>query len=106
MQKAIPEMAYCNVVSRKGMKGSGLKVGDTVLVVGHKVVPIKQDDPYLQRILFMCILVDSDGLHHIPSSKDADAKNYLIDPRCLSMAEEVKQVEYKDALESQYATTN
>ena len=102
----IPTMAYCVASSKKGLKGSGLNVGDNVLVVGTKVVPIKKDDPYLQRVLFFCVRVKEDGFHEIPDPFEGDESNgfmqYLIDPRCLTMLEKEKQDELKVSLHEQY----
>lgn len=103
-------MAYCLTSSNKGLKGSGLKVGETVLVVGTKVVPIKANDPYLQRILFFCIRVDEKGNHQVPDSKEGDESNgykqFLIDPRCLTMLNEDKQKFFKSELDRQYDSSN
>ena len=106
----IPTMAYCVASSKKGLKGSGLAVGENVLVVGTKVVPIKKADPYLQRVLFFCIRVTEDGVHEIPDVYEGEESNgfmqYLIDPRCLTMLTKEKQDSFKKALDKQYAPAN
>jgi hypothetical protein len=103
----IPTMAYCVASSKKGLKGSGLAVGDQVLVVGTKVVPIAESDPYLQRVLFFCVRVTKEGYHEIPDPYEGEKSNgfsqYLIDPRCLTMLVKAKQDELKLGLHRQYA---
>lgn len=96
----IRSMDYCDVVSSKGMKGSGLSVGQVVLVTATKVVPEKRNDPYLQRVYVLCMLVE-DGVHLVPKEGE-DHMQYLIDPRCLERVSEERAEEYREMLREQY----
>lgn len=89
---------YVRVVSKKGLDGSGLKVGDHLLIAGLKVLPEKRSDPYLQRTYSMCLRVE-DGVHLLPS-EDNEEKIILVDPRKLELLpEEITEV-YKKNLEN------
>lgn len=96
MGKPIKTMDFCVTSSRKGLRGSGLNLNQTVLVVGTKPLPEKRSDPYLQRIYMLVVLV-SDGKVCIPNSdvgeNDNGYRTYLVDPRCLTKLGEEDQVE-------------
>ena len=96
----IKNMEYGVTVSRKGLKGSGLSVGQTVLITGTKPLPEKRSDPYLQRIYVVCIVVDEDG-HHIPKEEN-EYNSYLIDPRCVERLPDDKQEEFREQLRTEY----
>lgn len=90
----IKSMDYATITSKRLVKGSGLKVGQTVLVIGTRNLPIKQSDPYLSRVYAYVILVDNDGTHHMPNSGEAGSeedngnRTYLVDPRSLTKLDE------------------
>ena len=91
---------YGVVSSTKKMKESGLSVGDTVLVIANKVLPVTKSDPYLQRVYVVCILV-KEGVHQMPS-EDTDYVSFLIDPRNLTKVDEDTTKDLRDKLEHQY----
>lgn len=97
----IKPMMYCHVVSDKNMQGSGLHNGQILLVTGTKVAPIKQNDPYLQRIFVTAVKVDKDGTHHLPG-EDSDAAIYVVDPRNLEPVNELTQKELEGQLVARY----
>ena len=77
---------YCVAVTRKLLKGSTIEVGDYVYITDLKAVPVKKDDPYLQRIFGLAIKVDrSTGYHEIPDNRVGEDTNghkiYLVDLR-------------------------
>ena len=80
-------MDICRIVSRKGTKASGLKVGETVLVSSTKPMPAKRSDPYLQRIYVVVLLMEKGGKVLIPKD-DNEHKAYLMDPRNLEKVSE------------------
>ena len=77
----IGSMDFCRVVSDKKLKGSGLFMGDIVLVTGTTLVPAGKRDPYLQRTLTTVIILDGKTL--LMPKDDNDEKAYLVDPRSL-----------------------
>ena len=100
----IGNMDYAQTTSKKGLKGSGLDVGETVLVIATKAIPTRKDDPYVRRMYVVCVRVDKDGFHHMPK-EDTDDKAFLVDPRCLTKIEDEGIIEaLKDALREQYKT--
>ena len=103
-------MDYARVVTRKGIKGSGLDIGQIVMVMGMKVLPVTKSDPYLQRIYAVCLLVTEDGEHLVPNPEDKDKDNgnrsYLLDPRQLDKLPDDAQDELKVKLEEQYDSTD
>lgn len=77
---------YCVAVTRKLLKGSTIEVGEYVYITDLKAVPIKKNDPYLQRIYGLAIKVDKDtGYHEIPDNRVGEDTNghkiYLVDLR-------------------------
>ena len=102
---------YAQAVSRKGLKGSGIGVGDYVYVTDLKPVPILKDDPYLQRIYALVIKVNKDtGVHEIPDTRvdegSNDYKIYLVDPRALELLNEEESNRMRERLTELYETTN
>lgn len=101
----IRNMDYAYTSSRKGLRGSGLDVGEKVLVVGTKALPEKRSDPYLQRIYVVVVRV-VDGIHQIPNSGEEEEDNgfrsYLVDPRCLTRLDDEEQERLRDMLSEQY----
>jgi len=96
-------MDFCVASSRKGLRGSGLEVGDTVLVAALKPTPVKRSDPYLQRLLTVVLKV-KDGVVLTPDNIEGDESNgynsYLVDPRCLTLLSEEEQVLLKLEIEA------
>lgn len=80
-------MDIARVVSAKKLKGSGLGVGDYVLVVGTQQVPASQKDPYLLRTLVKVALVEN-------GKAQLEEQVYLVDPRSLEKcsADEIKAI--------------
>ncbi len=74
---------FCRVVSAKKLKGSGLGMGDVVMVLGTRQVPASAKDPYLYRTLVTVAKVE-EGLIQIPK-EDNEYKAYLVDPRSLEV---------------------
>lgn len=97
----IKPMDFCDVTSRRGTKGSGLEVGETVLVASTRPLPEKRSDPYLQRIYAVVIRVTKDGDVLIPK-EDNEYKSYLVDPRHLTRVSEERQEELKEAINNHY----
>lgn len=95
-------MDFCVTSSRKGLRGSGLKLGQTVLVIGTKPLPEKKNDPYLQRIYSLVLLVDENDNVLMPNNDTGEGDNgnrtYLIDPRCLTKVDEAYQAYYTSKL--------
>lgn len=104
----IRNMDYAIITSRKGVKGSGLDLGQIVLVVGTKVLPAKKSDPYLQRVYVVAILVTSEGEHCIPNPQEGDEDNgyrsYLLDPRHLTKLDDDASEELREKLNEQYGS--
>lgn len=100
MLAPVKSMDFCVVTSRKGLKGSGIEVGATVLVIALKTLPEKKSDPYLQRVYAVVGKVVDDKLQ-MPG-EDNDYKTYLVDPRHLSVWDEDGQKKYNQLLEKQY----
>lgn len=97
----IKPMDFCDVTSRRGTKGSGLEVGETVLVASTRPLPEKRSDPYLQRIYAVVIRVTKDGDVLIPK-EDNEYKSYLVDPRHLTRVSEERQEELQEAINNRY----
>lgn len=101
MKDPIKSMDFCVTSSRKGLRGSGLELGQKVLVVGVKPLPEKRNDPYLQRIYSLVVLVEDDKIC-LPNADEGVGDNgyrtYLIDPRCLTKLGEDDQVELSKLL--------
>lgn len=102
LARPLSVMDYATIVSRKGVRGSGIEVGDTIIILSLKVLPEKRSDPYLQRI-YAVVGVVRDDVHYIPSGReDDDTKAYLIDPRCLEKESEEESLRLKGLMEAQY----
>lgn len=93
---------YYTITSDKKLKGSGLRRGDYVLVTNLKVVPIKKDDPYLQRVYAVVLKVEPDGTHLVPGDLN-DYSIYLVDPRNLAGVHLDLVNKFRLALASAYA---
>lgn len=97
----IQTMDLCVTSSRKGLRNSGLKLGQEVVVAGTKTLPEKRSDPYLQRI-YVIVMLYEDGEVKIPNNETGDKDNgyrsYLIDPRCLTKLPEEDQKEFRKAM--------
>jgi len=97
----IQTMDYGVVTSRKLTKDSGLRAGDTVMVIGQKQLPEKRSDPYLTRTYVICIRVGG-GKHQLPA-EDNDYKSYLLDPRSLTKIEDEETLsKFSEELNNQY----
>lgn len=107
MTKAIQSMDFCVTSSRKGLRGSGLNLDETVLVMGTKNLPEKRSDPYLFRVYTLVARV-KDNKVQIPNSEEGEGDNgyraYLVDPRCLTRLNDEKQVELMRLLENDKLT--
>lgn len=101
----IKPMDFCEVSSRKGTKGSGLDVGETVLVASTKPLPEKRSDPYLQRVYAVVLRVTDDGDVLIPKD-DNEYKSYLVDPRHLTRVSKERQEELQEAINNRYESTD
>jgi hypothetical protein len=101
----IKNLDYAQVSSRKGFKGSGLDLGQEVLVIATKALPEKKSDPYAQRIYVVVVLI-KDGLHQIPNNKtgkdDNGYRSYLVDPRHLTRLSDSRSDELREMLDEQY----
>ena len=98
-------MDFCVATSRKGLRGSGLEVGETGLVMATKPIPINKSDPYLQRI-YVVLAAIRNGKVEIPG-KENKHKAYLVDPRCLTQIEDEDKIkELKGLIEAQYDPSN
>lgn len=97
----IQNMDFCVATSRKGLRGSGLEVGDKVLVVGTRPLPEKRNDPYLQRIYLLTMKLGEDNKVQVPNSSGEDNGHrvYLVDPRCLTRLGDKEQESLKKGLE-------
>ena len=85
---------FCTV-SGEHLKDSDLEDGDFVFVAGHRALPISEDDPYTQRIIFMCHKSDDGG------EIDMEAGFYLIDPNSLTKVDKSTQEKMQDKLDEQ-----
>lgn len=83
----------CHIVSDKFIE-QGVKRNQLVYVAGHRVLPIAENDPYTQRIKFLCQLLSKDG--------ELDQKLYLIDPTSLSLVGKKKQEHYLALIKERY----
>lgn len=92
---------FATVASRRGVRNSGLKVGETVFVSSIKPLPEKRNDPYLQRIYVLCLRMSDEGDVLIPGEGN-DHQQYLVDPRALEKVSEAKDKELKTRLEEIY----
>lgn len=92
----IKTMEFCVTSSRKGLRDSGLDLGQTVLVIGTKVLPEKRSDPYLQRVYFIVAKWNGTELE-IPNTDTGEEDNgyrtYLVDPRCLTKVSPEEQLD-------------
>ena len=101
--KVINELDYCRVVSIKKMEGSGLKVGDILMVIGTKSAQEKANDPYLKRTYVMTIKV-KEGVHLMPTSDPDDPnKAILMDPRKLEVVCPTLSKSLRGKLEEQFS---
>lgn len=102
----IRTMDFCVTSSRKGLRGSGLEVGQEVVVVGTRPLPVKRNDPYLQRVYSVVMVVTDEGIA-VPNNGEGEEDNgnrsYLVDPRCLTKLVEERQLELKAILEGKDA---
>lgn len=94
----IKAMDFCYISSDKKLKGSGLSKGEVVMVTGLKTVPVKKNDPYVQRILTVVVRVKDDKLQ-LPGENN-DYKAYLVDPRSLTKIEDSSK--YTEIINNQY----
>lgn len=98
----IKPMDFCEVVSRKGVKGSGLEVGEIVLVASTRPLPEKRSDQYLQRIYAVVLRVTNDGDVQIPKDGENDYKSYLVDPRHLTKLSDERQEALREKIGQRY----
>lgn len=96
----IGSMDFCRVVSAKKLKGSGLSMGDVVMVLGTKYVPASAKDPYLSRMLVTVTRL-VDDLPIIPKKGD-DEYVWIVDPRSLEKVNEEEMEYYTKTLEERY----
>ena len=101
----IKPMDFCEVSSRRGTKGSGLDVGETVLVASTKPLPEKRSDPYLQRVYAVVLRVTKDGDVLIPKD-DNEYKSYLVDPRHLTRVSAERQEVLQELIGQRYEGVN
>lgn len=94
-------MDFGTVVSAKKLKGSGLGMGDVVMVMGTKQVPASARDPYLTRTITQVVKV-VDDLPAIPK-EDNDYLIYLVDPRSLEKVNAGDHQLYTAALKAKYS---
>lgn len=99
--KPIQPMDVCTIVSAKKLKGSGLEVGDSVLVTGTKVLPETRSDPYLQRVYVVVMAFDRDGHLQVPR-EDNDFKAVLVDPRNLEIQDDDSTEFYRAMIEADF----
>ena len=74
--KLIHQGDFCEIIS-EDLREYGLKRGNYVFIAGHQSLPMTAEDPYTQRINFMC---------HKSSRKgevDMEAGFFLLDPKSL-----------------------
>lgn len=93
----------CRVISRKKTDKSGLMIGDIVMVSSIKPLPVKRNDPYLQRIYMVVMIVTEDGIQ-IPAEGN-DYHSYLVDPQALEVVSEDEALKYKNFIREQYGDT-
>ena len=93
-------MDYGRVISAKKIKGSGLFMGEVVMVLGTKQVPASSKDPYITRTLVTVVKL-VDDLPAIPK-QDNDYRAYLIDPRSLEKVVGDAEASLKAALKTHY----
>lgn len=93
-------MDFCRIVSDKKVKGSGLRMGDLVLVTGTALVPASKKDPYLQRTLTTVIRVKGDQL--LMPKQDNDEMAYLLDPRSLEKVNDKDQKTFTNNIKKQF----
>jgi len=93
-------MDFCRIVSDKKVKGSGLRMGDLVLVTGTSLVPASKKDPYLQRTLTTVIKVKGDQL--LMPKQNNDEMAYLLDPRSLEKVNDKDQETLTDNIKKQF----
>lgn len=96
----IKSMDFCRIVSDKKVKGSGLRMGDLVLVTGTSLVPASKKDPYLQRTLTTVIKVKGDQL--LMPKQNNDEMAYLLDPRSLEKVNDKDQETLTDNIKKQF----
>lgn len=84
----IKSLDFAIVVSKKN-DDTGLERGDTVLVMGDRMVPASSSDPYLHRQLVVVAKV-VDDVPQIPG-EDNEYQGYLFDPRKLEKVSEAEQ---------------
>ena len=93
-------MDFCVASSRKGLRESGINLGDVVLVTGTKIAPEKRSDPYLQRV-YVLVMKMVDNVLQVPKD-DNDYKVVLVDPRHLTKLNDEKQEAYREMIKEQY----
>ena len=98
----IKTMDFCTVVNRRKMKGSGLDLGTTVLVVSTKPLPEKKSDPYLQRIYVVVVRVTKDGDVLIPK-EDNEYRSYIVDPRNLEKLSDEDTAKIKELVGERFS---
>lgn len=98
--KMLKSADYAKIVSAKKIKGSGLTVGETVLIVAQQTVPVKKSDPYVFRVLFTVVKLE-DGMPLLPAD-DNDHMAYMVDPRSLEWVGKDKQIELEQLLNTRY----
>jgi hypothetical protein len=81
--KFIHNNDFCEITTDKILH-ENMKQGAIVFVVGHKALPISEDDPYTQRIKFFCHLFDN---HTYTMSKEL----YPLDPSSLRKLDQSDQ---------------
>lgn len=96
----IKSFDFCRVVSAKKLKGSGLNMGDVVMVLGTKQVPASSKDPYLTRTLVIVAIVTKDELL-IPKETNSYV-TYLVDPRSLEKLNEDDMKLYEAIIQKTY----
>ena len=89
--------------NKKKLREHGIERGDTLFVQSHKILPVSNKDPYMQKVYLACHKV-VDGHVQIPSLGSSDTANYLIDGLSLEWVGEDRQKELLELLEDDVAT--
>jgi hypothetical protein len=98
--KLIKPDDFCEIVT-DNLEKDGIKRGQRVLIVGHRALPISEEDPYTQRIKFFAnILLDA-------KTMEFDPRLFLLDPRSVEKLKKKEQeklrarfIELIDAMEN------
>jgi hypothetical protein len=89
LEQPIKVFDVCSIVSAKKLKGSGLNLGDEVLVMSSKDVAFKKSDPWVKRTIFIVAKV-VEGVPLIPNHTN-EYKAIVVDPRSLEKVSDERQ---------------